>query len=388
MLPSRWDVPALLLLLSFTSLARSQPAAIKPGPPVDGRKIVFDPDKWNEKHVSMQLVPWNGQHIAFLTTKADLDGAVMARFLDRIDGGWQVYANLVDRKPNLFKQLDGKPTIVAVPDGALTCGAGCGFIGASGIEVAMFYDHDYPLVKARRNAFPHYYFYEMGRNFYLFGNRHSQFITGYAVFMRYVCMDQLHCEDDDAATRATIERAEAMYAESSDLTFLGAFTNVAGLDEKRPRLKNARGDWVQPSDQPVMYASAMLKLRRDCGGDAWLKRFFEELQRCPEVLGARQARRPAAVVALVHRRLVRSPARSGRDLRRSLAASGQHPGQKGDRGASLEDRRPARRRSRRASPQGSFRGRLLVAQPRKPAQPESSANSIQAIRCPGSITQA
>ena len=42
---------------------------------------------------------------------------------------------------------------------------------------------------------PHYYFYEMGRNFYTFGDRHSLFITGYAVFMRYACMDALKCED-------------------------------------------------------------------------------------------------------------------------------------------------------------------------------------------------
>ena len=45
---------------------------------------------------------------------------------------------------------------------------------------------------------PHYVFYEMGRNYYTFGDRHSCFITGFAVFMRYVCMDALKCEDTDA----------------------------------------------------------------------------------------------------------------------------------------------------------------------------------------------
>ena len=38
-----------------------------------------------------------------------------------------------------------------------------------------------------------------------------------------------------------------------------------------------------PSDQPVMYATAMLKLRKDHGGDAWVAKFFRHLQQCPEI---------------------------------------------------------------------------------------------------------
>jgi len=33
----------------------------------------------------------------------------------------------------------------------------------------------------------------------------------------------------------------------------------------------------------VMYASAMLKLHRECGKDDWLKRFYAILAECPEV---------------------------------------------------------------------------------------------------------
>jgi hypothetical protein len=44
----------------------------------------------------------------------------------------------------------------------------------------------------------------MGRNFYTFGDRHSCFTTGFAVFMRCVCMDTLGCHDDDRRTREVI----------------------------------------------------------------------------------------------------------------------------------------------------------------------------------------
>jgi hypothetical protein len=169
-----------------------------------------------------------------------------------------------------------------VPAADLTCGYGCGYIGATGIEVAGFYGSDYPLVRKQPEAFPHYYFYEMGRNFYVFGDRHSLFITGFAVFMRYVCMDALKCGDPDEATRKVIERCEQGYADS-DLPFLKALTTLGGLGEKDARLKDGAGRAIQPSDQPVMYAAAMLKLRKEHGGDAWVRRFCAHLLKCPEV---------------------------------------------------------------------------------------------------------
>ncbi len=282
-----WCVTGLTLL----SGSRAWPAEpLRPGEPVDYGKIAFSPEEWKKRGISTQLVPWTGERVVFLTTNnVSLDKKVMAIFLDRLDAGWKLYADLTGRSPGLFKQLNGKPTIAAVPRGSLTCGIGCGFIGATGIEVAGFYTSDYPLVSKHTAAFPHYYFYEMGRNYYTFGERHSLFITGYAVFMRYVCMDALGCEDPDRPTRATIEQAEELYAKS-DLDFIKAFTTLGGLDEKAPRLKQADGKPLQPSDQPVIYASAMLKLRHDCGGDVWVKRFFAQLTKCPKV----KADNPAA----------------------------------------------------------------------------------------------
>ena len=119
--------------------------------------------------------------------------------------------------------------------------------------------------------------------YYVFGDRHSLFVTGYAVFMRYVCMDTIEAEDPDIHTREVIERCESLYA-ASDLTFLRGFTNVEdGTGEKDHRLTDTAGQPIVPSDQPVIYAAAMLKLRKDFGGDEWVKRFCASLIKCPEV---------------------------------------------------------------------------------------------------------
>jgi hypothetical protein len=104
-------------------------------------------------------------------------------------------------------------------------------------------------------------------------------ITGFAVFMRYVCMDALKCEDTDAQTRKVIEGVEPRFS-ASKLNFLDLFTMV-GMGEKVSRIKDASGKLIEPSDQPVCYASAMLRLRRENGGDGWVRRFFHELAACP-----------------------------------------------------------------------------------------------------------
>jgi hypothetical protein len=288
---NRWLAVYVVLL----SCAYGAPRAadgdkeLKPGPAVDYGKLAFYPKRWTDRRLSTRLVPWRGSQVVLLTAKADLDGKTMARFVDRLDGGWKLYADLVGRSPKTFRQVGGKPSIAAVPDAALTCGLGCGFIGLTGIEVAGFYASDYALVYKQPDAFPHYYFYEMGRNYYLFADRHSLFITGYAVFMRYVCMDALKCDDPDVAMRKVIEQAEQGYADSK-LSFVKAFTTLGGLGEKDPRLKGKDGRPIYPSDQPVLYAAAMLKLRKDHGGDVWVKRFLAALARCPEVKPATKQR--------------------------------------------------------------------------------------------------
>lgn len=306
---SRRTIFLTLSVGSFLALCRVGLAApLQPGPSLDYSQLAFNPGRWKEQGVSTQLTPWEGDQLVFITTTPDLDKAVMTRFVNRLEMGWQLYEDLTGRKPRLFKQWHGKPTITAIPSARLTCGYGCGYIGSTGIEVAGFYKSDYPLALEDKDAFHHYYFYEMGRNYFTFGDRHSLFTTGFAVFMRYVCMDAMNCDDPDPKTRKTIESCEAVYADS-DIPFLAAFTNLS-KGEKGNRLRDRRGKTISPSDQPVMYACAMLKLFRDHGGHEWLKRFYRHLADCPKV----KAKTEAQALAQCLNWLVSASAAARKDL--------------------------------------------------------------------------
>ncbi len=274
-------LPSLMLALLVPHLQADEVAPLKPGAPFDYAKYAFQPKTCEKRGLSLQLTPWTGKNVIFLTVDDKPDPALMGTWVSRLDAGWQLYAELTGRKPNAFKQFEGKVTIAAVPSAELTCGAGCGYVGATGIELAMFYDSNYPDLKAHPKAMPHYVFYEMGRNYYTFGDRHSCFITGFAVFMRYVCMDTLGYEDRDVGTRKAIESLEPLFS-ASGLSFIDLFTMASGVGEKVSRIKDAGGRIVSPSDQPCRYTSAMMRLHRENGGDAWVKRFFHELAACPQ----------------------------------------------------------------------------------------------------------
>ncbi|MEM9236759.1 MAG: calcium-binding protein, partial [Verrucomicrobiota bacterium] len=137
-------------------------------------------------------------------------------------------------------------------------------------------------LKQNPKAVPHAYFYEMGRNYFTFGHRHSCFTTGFAVFMRYVCIDSLTLDDGDNRTRKVIDEAIDRF-EKNDMDFIAGFTTFGGHGEKGDRLKDEQGKPIRPSDQNVLYASLLLKLRKEHGGNDWVKEFYTQIRTLPPV---------------------------------------------------------------------------------------------------------
>ncbi|RLS58210.1 MAG: hypothetical protein DWH91_02830 [Planctomycetota bacterium] len=262
-----------------------QPAAPpkQPGEPIEYQP--FFPDRWQTKNQSTKLFPWEGEHVVLLTTTADLDAKTMATFLKRLDVGWKLYADLVGQSPRSFKQHNGKVTFACVPDASFTCGAGCGYMGMTGIEIAGFYrgfnggPGDYDTVLKDQELFFDYYFYEMGRNYYLFEDRISLFSTGFPVAMRHVCMEDVKkWKGQDTSTRGWIDRFEEAYSKSN-VPFEQAFVPFGA---KAPlRLNDIDGKPFESADLTILYASGFLKLRKDNGGNEWVKKFHKHLFDCP-----------------------------------------------------------------------------------------------------------
>lgn len=155
---------------------------------------------------SYLMHPWVGRNVAVLTpidpVEANADSSVMAELLVVFDAGYDWYAELTSREPARWGQfqVDGRATVAVV---STTCGAGCGYLGFTGIEIMYdwfgsnlrgpfewvngFYD-----TMLEDEAITSIVFYELGRNFWFYGEQLSGatsdwgLTTGYAVINRFL----------------------------------------------------------------------------------------------------------------------------------------------------------------------------------------------------------
>jgi hypothetical protein len=84
--------PPLLLALACARLTAGEIAPLTPGPPFDYAKHAFQPKAWEQRGLSLQLTPWTGRNVVFLTVDDKLDPALMGLWVSRLDAGWRLYA--------------------------------------------------------------------------------------------------------------------------------------------------------------------------------------------------------------------------------------------------------------------------------------------------------
>jgi hypothetical protein len=141
----------------------------------------------------LTLFPWTGRHVALLTASNALDGNIIERILAGLDAAYETYALITGRSPAPFKLYSGLATIAQVPTAYHGGAAAIGFIGATGIEITPEpFDALYSGV-ASSGVFDQALFYELGRNFWFYGDqlgKDSPFVTGFAIVNRFISMEQ------------------------------------------------------------------------------------------------------------------------------------------------------------------------------------------------------
>ncbi|HEY1604330.1 MAG TPA: immunoglobulin domain-containing protein [Allosphingosinicella sp.] len=224
----------------------------------------------------LALNAWEGTHVVLLTAKPDLDPAVIARILKALDGAYSYYQDATGFTPALQSTYKNKLTIAEVPD---TCGAGCGFLGFTGIELQTFtFSTLYNEVQAS-DLYDQAVFYEFGRNFwslspqlaYKTPDSGDSVITGFAVFMRFMAMDAIGVSGGPfnnwtfAQFRANEEQMVDLYEADTSQTFQNT------LQVGRAQANNPSG--LEATD---LFASFLFRLRRDYGGNDFVSKLWHE----------------------------------------------------------------------------------------------------------------
>ena len=147
------------------------------------------------------LYKYEGKKTMLLAKSNELDTAIMRKWVNAMDGAYNFYKLCTGREPDFLPStyINQKSTIASADP---TCGAGCGYLGATGIELLdVYFDQCLTSLKFD-NKYEQITFYEMGRNFWFYGNKLSYtndpITTGYAVFMRFMSMKYLGVDDNSS----------------------------------------------------------------------------------------------------------------------------------------------------------------------------------------------
>jgi hypothetical protein len=231
---------------------------------------------------SLTLYAWEGRNVVVLSRNQDLNRGLMQLWLAALDRGWDFYRTATNRSPQRAKQYNGKATIADVP---FTCGAGCGYLGFTGIETLnQYFDLTYDSA-LNHGTFGSFLFYEMGRNFWFYDSTvayhpphdPSPVITGFAVLMQWWSMgaagvevDADGCFASSAIARAHFEGLVDRYlADPTPLTWANTLGDNRGVADSGCAV-----------DAPPLFASFMMRIdRRFPGG--FQTRLWREVENRP-----------------------------------------------------------------------------------------------------------
>jgi len=143
---------------------------------------------------TLSLYKYEGDKIMLLAKSDTFNTTIMKKWTDTMDGAYNFYKMCTGRDPKFMPRtyINQKLTIASVAE---TCGAGCGYLGWTGIELLdEYFELCYTSIR-NENKHEQINFYELGRNFWFYGDKLSYendpITTGFAVFMRFMSMKYL-----------------------------------------------------------------------------------------------------------------------------------------------------------------------------------------------------
>ncbi|MCI4661220.1 MAG: hypothetical protein MRY63_05280 [Neomegalonema sp.] len=232
-----------------------------------------------------------GDQVAVLTpvSKDHLyDSATLQALADALSEGWDFYAEFTGQEPILWHltNIDGLGTFAEVPD---TCGYACGYLGFTGIEAHedWFQTETHDVIRDQ-GVYPHYLFYELGRNFWFYGDQlgviadgGSDVATMYAVANRYLAMEANNIPGWDGYSeglgfevfrQALMEDAFGLYLDDPTLNW----SNTVAIDA--PAASSYGLDWLTSE---MHLAALFTRIYEDFGKDAY-GAFWQYIGNAPE----------------------------------------------------------------------------------------------------------
>ena len=231
---------------------------------------------------------WLGRHVSIQTVRDDLDPKAMKGLCDTFDKVYDYYHDATQREPAKAKTFQGHTTITEIEK---TCGAGCGNMGATGIEIMPgSFDELYDGF-LKHGEIDQVLPYEFGRNFWFYspqlaprrGAYADSIITGYAVFMRFMALEAAGAKigpfrsESGKKFRAEVERLVDLYVADASLNWDNTLRRGAAP-------ANPMG--LGATD---LFASFCFRLCRDHGGPKFAAKLWQAVGKRPAARSTQDA---------------------------------------------------------------------------------------------------
>lgn len=234
------------------------------------------------------LFAWEGKKVVLLSRNNNLNRAAMFKWVHAVDSTYGYYKACTGKEPvplpNTY--VNNRTTIADV---AATCGAGCGHLGATGIEMqSTYFDINYSTI-VNTNTFDHLAFYEFGRNFWFYGAKLDYKEPGsFPIAGAYaVWMGSMEGRDAIGVPGSTVYGETYPQAQARFANFLNLYladpslnwANTLAVDKGVPGQCNAAD----------LFTSMCMRLKKDYGGDAFLKNIWKNVDLRPNALTTQDA---------------------------------------------------------------------------------------------------
>jgi hypothetical protein len=229
------------------------------------------------------LFAYEGRNVRVLADQPNLD---IDGLIHWIDLGYDAYFAATGQHPGDTAQSQGKTTIAR----ATTCGAGCGYLGVRGVEIAPDFFDEAVAEFARSGKPDHIFFYEFGRNFWFYGDKlefnHARadqssrgsgdfFTNGFPIFMERAISEFLEIEYSGAG-------AGADGFESSNARWLTGYLNDTSRDYYSDFADFESSVYTDPITNIRLgtmdfFAEVMMDVARNFGGMDFVNRLWKEV---------------------------------------------------------------------------------------------------------------
>jgi PKD repeat protein len=222
---------------------------------------------------ALNLNAWEGSKVMILSRNKNLNRATMFKWLKVMDTTYGYYRNCTGKEPFFLTStyINNRTTIADVTN---TCGAGCAYLGNTGIELQnTYFDIMYNAIN-NNNQYDQVVFYEFGRNFWFYESKlnyklNDPVATGYAVFMRFMAMEAAGVNGAPFNSwsfptfRTNVENLINTYLANPSLEW----ANTLGIGQGVP------GSGLGATD---LFASFCFRLRRDYGGETFVRNLWKQ----------------------------------------------------------------------------------------------------------------